>query len=235
MTDEIKKTEQPSTDDVLAAIQSFNDPAIITNIFRDLGWSYSVEIKETLALARQNANLSIKFKAIKHLRELLREAAETSGYIANVSQTTPNAQGGYTTFSAKRMAGALNPVRKIESTIKETQNDKEETQTEPDRGSDRGESKRPEGSREVQSGIRDGSNPLDSSDPSQTGRADSERDVDSGGTESRDGRETPRPVPGGTINSGGETNTPESRNPCVKTREPTCDQDLFPGISSAEK
>ncbi|GAG82799.1 unnamed protein product, partial [marine sediment metagenome] len=150
MTDEIEKTEQPNPDDVLVAIQSFNDPNIIINIFRDLGWTYSVEIKETVTLAQQNANLSIKFKAIKHLRELLREAAETSGYVANVSQTMPNAQGGVTTFHAKRIAGALNPVKKIESTIKESENDKKRLQSvespsgcdeeESNRGSDRGQS-----------------------------------------------------------------------------------------------
>ncbi len=103
MDNEIKKPESPSPDDILAAIQSFNDPGIITNIFRELGWSYSLEIRETLIMAKQNANLSIKFKAIKHLRELLREAAEASGYTANVSQTFPNAQGGQTTFQAKRI------------------------------------------------------------------------------------------------------------------------------------
>lgn len=90
----IIKKEQPDPDEILAAITSFNDVSIITNIFRELDWTYSLEIRETLALARQNANLSIKFKALKHLRELLKEAAEASGYVARVSQTFPNAQGG---------------------------------------------------------------------------------------------------------------------------------------------
>ena len=238
MDNEIEKSEQPSHEDVLAAITSFNDPSIIVNIFRDLGWSYSIEIKETLALARQNANLSIKFKAIKHLRELLRGAAETSGYIANVSQTTPNAQGGSTTFSAKRISGILNPVKKIESTkIKESQNDAiqkqqtKETRTEPNRDSDRGQSKgegqscRPAGECSINSSS--------SSPGTDTRRAFPSGDAESGGIESPDGSETSRPVPREEINSRGKTAS-DSPNPCIKTRPPTCNQDLFPGIASAE-
>ena len=233
MNNEIEKPEQPSHDDVLAAIQSFNDPSIIVNLFGELGWNYSVEIKETLVLAKQNANLSIKFKAIKHLRELLREAAETSGYIANVSTTAPNAHGGHTTFHAKRIAGILNPAKKIESTeIKETQDDEsKETRTEPDRGSDRGQSQ-----------IKE------SVDEQHLARANSPEsirdsrcafpigDAESGGTEPKDGGETPeRP----RIRSSGDNdcNTSDSDspdNPCIKTRPPTCDRDLFRGISSAE-
>ena len=256
MNNEIEKSEQSSPDDVLAAIQSFNDPSIITNIFQKLGWSYSLEIKETLIMAKQNANLPIKFKAIKHLRELLREAAETSGYVASVSSTVPNPQGGHTTFSAKRIAGILNPVKKIESTeIKETQNDEKEIRTEPDRGSDRrqseGKSKEEipqrnnEGFRKsdaIPEGESDQTNSTESI--RDTRRAFPAGDADSGGTESADGGETPRPIPGGAAsdregmlttddtsdNNAGEGDT----NPCIKTRPPTCDQDLFPGITSAE-
>ena len=223
MPNEIEKSEQPSPEDVLAAIQSFNDPSIITNMFRELGWNYSLEIRETLALAKQNSNLSIKFKALKHLRELLREAAETSGYTARVSQTISDAHGGTTTFSAKRIAKVLNPMKQIESTeIKESQNDKKETRTEPNRGSDRGQS---------QSKKRETERPTGecSSDPSSTepirdtGRAFPVGNAGSGGTEPPDGGETSR--------AGiGEGNT----NPCIKTRPPTCSRDLFPGITSAE-
>ena len=241
MPDEIDKSEQPSPDDVLAAIQSFNDPSIITNIFRELGWSYSLEIKETLIMAKQNANLSIKFKAIKHLRELLREAAETSGYVANVSRTVPNAQGGQTTFSAKRIAGILNPVKKIESTeIKEPQNDKKEIRTEPDRGSNRGESQRinEKADRGDNQSRRDDQS--DSSEPVRDTRcAFPAGDVDSGGIEPADGGETSRPVPGNSAGGAGNSRVDSGSesangNPCIKTRPPTCDQDLFPGISSAE-
>jgi|GEM_PF-4468348 len=219
MNNEIEKPE-PSPDDVLAAIQSFNDPTIITNIFRELGWSYSLEIRETLIMAKQNANLSIKFKAIKHLRELLREAAETSGYVANVSQTYPNAQGGHTTFQAKRLANMLNPTKQIEATIKESKNDrKEESPTEPNRECDRQES-------------RDTQDTSSSSEGCPRPTTNSGRDGDSGGTKPPDGEETSRPVPGGA--SSGDSHSAESPdNPCIKTKPPTCDRKLFPGISSA--
>lgn len=234
---DIVKSEQSNSDDVLAAITSFNDPNIIVKMFADLGWNYSVEIKETLALARQNANLSIKFKAIRYLRELLQEAAEASGYITNVSSTTPNPQGGQTTFSAKRIAGILNPVKQIKSTeVKETQNEQIEERTEPDRDGDRQQGK-VRGAKNPPEPIRD------------TGRAFPLGDGGLGGIESADGG-TPaggRPADDQTGTSGptvGDISTekvePErndakgDNNPCVKTRPPTCDQELFPGISSAE-
>ncbi len=218
--------EKPSPDDVLAAIQSFNDPSIITNLFHELGWTYSFEIKETITMAKQNANLSIKFKAIKHLRELLREAAETSGLVANVSQSIPNAQGGMTTFHSKRIAGILNPTKQIESTeIKEPKNGKEEIPTKPNRDCDRPKSKR-----SLQA------DPLDSAEcprPAPT----SERDGGLGSPEPEHGGETPRPVPGGgnTIVSppGADDDSDSEESPCIKTRPPTCDRELFPGISSA--
>ena len=247
MNNEIEKPEQPNPDDVLAAITSFNDVSIITNIFKELGWSYSLEIRETIIMAKQNSNLSIKFKALKHLRELLREAAEASGYTANVSTTIPNAQGGQTTFSAKRISGILNPVKKIESTeIKEPENDKkEETRTQPNRGSDRGQNKA-EGTRpENEISTRHSDIRPDSSKPIRdTRRAFPAGDVESGGTEPPDGGETPRPVPGDRDPSqGGNNDSVENSDsgidsgntsPCITTRPPTCDQDLFPGISSAE-
>ena len=239
----IKLTQgKPDPDEVLAAIQSFNDPSIITNIFKELNWSYSLEIKETLMMAKQNANLSIKFKAIKHLRELLREAAETSGYIANVSQTMPNAQGGHTTFNAKRIANILNPTKQIESTIKESQDDKKRLQSiesssgcdreKPNRGSDRGQ-----GQTEGQSCRPTGECNLNtsSSEPERdTGRANSERDADSGGTEPPDGEETSgqRPRRGGKDDGDSKGN---GQNPCIKTRPPSAgDGNLFRGISSAD-
>lgn len=269
MNNEIEKSEQPNPDDILAAIQSFNDPNIITNMFRELGWTYSVEIKETLVLAKQNANLSIKFKAIKYLRDLIREAAEAAGYVANVSKTIPNAQGGQTTFHAKRIAGALNPVKKIESKIKELPNGKKEPQksetehhtlgAESDRESDRGQSKKSFQTRESadsSESIRD------------TRRAFPLGDADSGGTEPPDGGETPgrskgrdddysdkncnrenSRSPSSSISSSSDPRTAGSKervppdrelsesndSPCINTRPPTCDRDLFPGISSAEE
>ena len=224
MTDEIEKIEQPNHDEVATAILSFNDPAIVVNLFKQLGWSYSLEIRETVAMAKQNANLSIKFKAIKHLRELLREAAEASGYMANVSQTVPNQMGGQTTFHAKRIAGMLNPVRKIESTkIKEIQNEQKEKE-ESNRECDR----RPNTDTRETFPVEDVG----------TEQAGTPRPVDSAGLGSSE------PADGGEI-SGQRTNgTDDNRkhdsssnttngNPCIKTRPPTCDRDLFPGISSA--
>lgn len=224
---DIVKKEQPDPDEILMAITSFNDPAIITNIFKELNWTYSFEIREWLEMARQNANLTVKSKALIQLRKLLREAAEASGYVANVSSTAPNAQGGYTTFSAKRISGILNPAKKIESTeIKEPKNDKiKEPQTESKsyRGSDR----------------RQGQDTSDQfpSDSEGCPRSTSEpeRDAESGRTEPSDDRETPREMAGGTNKptaDSGKNNSTDS--PCIKTRPPTCDRALFPGVSSAE-
>ena len=229
MSDEIEKSEQPNPDDVLAAITSFNDPAIIINLFRQLGWSYTVEIKETIALAQQNANLSIKFKALKYLRELLREAAETSGYIASVSQTVPNPQGGVTSFHAKRIANILNPTKQIESNVKETQNGKKETRTEPNRESDRGQS---------QTKDPGESEPDSSESIRDTRRAFPSGDVESGRIEPQDRGETSG-RPGIISNKSGnpraddDDSDSEESNPCIQTRLPNCDRDLYPGISSA--
>ncbi len=225
MNKEIEKSKQPNPEDILRAITSFNDPSILTGIFQELGWDYSFEIREWLAMARQNANLSVKAKALIQLRKLLHEAAETAGYVANVSQTIPNAQGGHTTFSGKQMAGMLNPVKKIESTIKETQNGKQkETGTESDRESNRPESHNvSEGSGESQGRSSDGTDTADQFPPDQdTGRADADRDVDSGGIEPEHGGET----------SGRQRPGP-AESPCIDTKPPTCDPKLFPGISTS--
>ncbi len=282
MSGDIEKSEQLNPDDVLKAITSFNDPSILTGIFKELGWDYSFEIREWLAMARQNANLSVKAKALVQLRKLLHEAAETAGYVANVSQTIPNAQGGTTTFSGKQMAGMLNPVKKIESTIKEPQNGKqEETGTESNRESNRSESERQDSDGEIQSGIRDRTDGEDKSRRSEgtgeiskddsyrtdtlaqfptgppstercefstinsterntercAGRADAERDVVSGGTEPEHGGETSgRQRPGPDDIGNGETSRKTSfnnENPCIQTKPPTCNQKLFPGISTS--
>ena len=236
MTNEIEKSEQPKPDDVLAAITSFNDVSIITNIFRDLGWTYSIEIQETLALARQNANLSIKFKAIKHLRELLREAAEASGYTANVSSTMPNAQGGTTTFHAKRIASALNPTKQIDSIIKEPENDKQEIRTESDRGSNRGTSQDNKGHSEDsrQTGIQEISTGNDTGKqfPVESGRTKSERVSGPDDVKPVDGGETSGSVSGG-VKKSSSNNGYSPNDPCISTRPPTANEDLFPGISTS--
>ena len=242
MNDKIEKTEQPNPDDVLSAITSFNDPAIIVGIFKELGWSYTFEIKEWLMMARQNANLAVKSKALIQLRKLLREAAETSGLIANVSSTVPNPQGGHTTFSAKRIAGVLNPAKQIESTeIEGTQNDKaKETTNESDRGSDRGESQDEGG---LETGGQDTRDTFPSSEGCPGPTPDPERDGGLGGTEPPDGGEVSGVGHRETNNGRGmakessetpnQQNSPTDReNPCIKTQPPTGDRDLFPGIST---
>lgn len=220
MNNEIEKSEQPNPDDVLTAITSFNDPSILTSIFKELGWDYSFEIREWLQMARQNGNLAVKAKALIQLRKLLREAAESAGYTANVSQTIPNAQGGQTTFSAKRISGILNPTKQIESTIKEPQNDPE-TRTEPesDRGRNRRESQTPTGAdtREQFPPERD------------TGRTDTERDAGPGKPEPPDGGEASEQRSNATDNPTKEGDG----NPCIETRPPTCDPELYPGISTS--
>ncbi len=187
-----------------------------------------------MSLAKQNANLSIKFKAIKHLRELLREAAETSGLIANVSRTVPNSGGGHTTMSGKRIAGMLSPVKKIESTvIKESQNDQTE-EPESNRGS---------------SGLQDENDTAEvfPQEDQSTNPSGSSRPLDSAGLgspEPADGG-TPPDVRRGTLPTSPDEQTKSSKeshqgrdvadktNPCVKTRPPTCVRDLFPGISTS--
>ena len=249
---DIVKKESPNPDEVLVAIQSFNDAAVIINIFRELGWNYSFEIKETLMMAKQNANLSIKFKALKHLRELLREAAETSGLIANVSRTVPNSGGGHTTMSGKRIAGMLSPVKKIESTvIKESQNDQIE-EIKPNRGS----SGQPDenDTAEVFPQEDHGANPPGSSRPPDSSGLGSPKPAD-GGTppkqrqsndnysdKDNDGKDSGSPAGGNAITENPDSSSKESHqgrdvadktNPCVKTRPPTCVRDLFPGISTS--
>ena len=106
---------QMSPDEITDVVLSFNDPALIANVFRHMGWSPSLEITETIKLAKQDNDLGVKLRAIKHLRELLRESAEAAGLIANVSQTKPLPGGGNQTFQAKRIIAAMNPTKQIES------------------------------------------------------------------------------------------------------------------------
>ncbi len=240
MYNEIEKTDQPNPEDVLIALTSFNDPSVLTGIFKELGWNYTFEIKEWLAMARQNANLAVKAKALIQLRKLLHEAAETAGYTANVSQTIPNAQGGQTTFSARRISGILNPVKQIESTIKEPKDDcKPEPQTESNRGCNRKESQRPK-----DNSPSKGTDTLDQFPLGEdTGRADSEGDAKLGGLEPGHGGAASEQQcrPDGGLpsdnnhisgNNESDTGSKSRENPCIQTRLPTCNQDLYPGIST---
>lgn len=124
MSGEIEKASQ---EDVMNAIMSFNDPNVLTNVFAQMNWSYTLEIEETVKLAQQDENLSLKFKAIKHLRELLKEAAEKSGMTATVTQTVSGDNGVQTTFHATKMLSALSPAPiKIESKLIEEKKDVQE-------------------------------------------------------------------------------------------------------------
>lgn len=197
-------SKEMSPDEITDVILSFNDPSLIANVFRHLGWSPSLELTETVKLAKQDNNLNVKLRAIKHLRELMKEAAESSGLIANVSQTRPLPGGGSTTFHAKRIVEAMNPTKKIESTqIGESEN-VEKRKEEPNRTGDRQES------RDSSAGGND--NPLG-------GGTNSEGDGGLGDSQSENDGTPP-------AEADGETDTP-----CIKTRKPDCDQSLFPGIS----
>ncbi len=237
--EEIEKTNQPNPDDVLTAITSFNDPVIIMNMFKELGWTYSFEIKEWLTMARQNANLAVKAKALIQLRKLIHEAAETAGFVANVSQTIPNAQGGQTTFSAKRMAGMLNPVKQIESTIiKEPENGsnpksqpESESIPEINRGCNRKESQRPK-SETTEERLLGGNDTHDQFPLGEdSGRTNTPGDTILGGLESIDGGKAPGQQSRAGDDSGRTSETGDS--PCIQTRPPTCDPELYPGISTS--
>lgn len=110
MSNEIEKL---SPEDVATTLVSFNDPNLVLSLFRQLGWGLSFEIKETLSIAQQNINLGAKLSAIKHLRTLLREAAEAAGYYGKVTQTINGGDGTSKTFSAKQIANALKPAENV--------------------------------------------------------------------------------------------------------------------------
>lgn len=134
--------KQPSDLDIvvnktLENFLAFNDPNIISQIMKQLGWSCSDEIYETLSVVRQNTNLGAKIAALRHLRKLLHDAAESSRVVTKVSKTIPAEDGSQVTFSAKRIAEVLKPLKQIESKIIEEIDDVQrdsDKQTESDRG-----------------------------------------------------------------------------------------------------
>ncbi|KKN26579.1 hypothetical protein LCGC14_0873470, partial [marine sediment metagenome] len=107
--------QRPSPEDAATALASFNDVSIISSVMAQMGYTLTYEIEETVRMAQQNSNLSIKFKALRHLRGLLKESAEMSGLTANVSQTIPGPNGGHMVFQAKQLAATLNPVKQTNS------------------------------------------------------------------------------------------------------------------------
>lgn len=196
-----------TAEEVTDVVLSYNDPNLVANVFKQLRWSPSLEIVEVLKLARQDTNLSVKLRAIKQLREMMKDAAEASGLIANVSQSQPLPGGGSTTFQAKRVVSAMNPTKKIESNQIGDQNNEQERE-ESNRAGDR-----PEGGR--------------TDDPSAGCRTDDGTGDDKLGR-STDGDDGEATGPGGGLH-------PTDEHPCEKTRRPECNQKLFPGISTSTK
>jgi len=197
-------SKEMSPDEITNVLLSFNDPSLIANVFKHMGWSPTLEITETLKMAKQDNNLNVKLRAIKHLRELMKEAGEASGLIANMSQSRPLPGGGSQTFHAKRIMAAMNPTKKIESTqIGEAENVEEKA--EPNRTSNRPESQ--------------GIDSAEGNDNPLGGCADAEGDGGPGDSQPEDG--------------GTPCTTESADTPCIKSRKPDCDQSLFPGISES--
>lgn len=244
MTEEI---EQISPEEVTSAILSYSDPNLVTGLFEQLGWSPSAEIIETLYIARQNVNLAAKLSAIKYLRQLVRESAEAAGLIGTVSKTVHGRDGSHTTFSARNMATALNPKRK-QIKIKEIKNVEQRTEETVDGGS----SGKKDG--------REGDNSPPTNNTKETGNTPSggpdrgrDRGAGVGGSENGDHNVESGNSAGGAIpidkifetrgdhsDADGEGNEYEqppregaTDNPCVEHRPPTCDRELYPGVSGA--
>lgn len=225
--------EKATPEEALSMILSFNDANLVSMLFEKRGWSLSEEIKETLSVARQNVNLGAKMTALKHLRTLVKEAAEASGYIAKVSTTIPSEDGSHTTFSANRIAAALNPKKpkKIES-IQGDSNDKEERkpEQEPERNpvepveSDGGRSASADRGRDSETGngrSEDGRSPetrTDSKYPDSFEFPSAEDTADRRPSEGQDRANI------SLLPEGGE-------NPCIQHRPPTCERRLYPGVS----
>ena len=224
-----EKSEQLSVEDVTSLILSYNDPNLITQILEHYGWSCSQEILETLKVARQDVNLGAKMTAIKHIRTLLREAAEASGMVGKISRIVPGEDGTTTVFSAKRIATAFNPRKQIK--VEEIKNDSREqeetdiggspvvpggnTETDPGQDASTGETDFGRGEDEDRSGDNQRQMPE---------RADSERNSGEG-EDDIDGRDNDNE------RIGGEQQPGDGDNPCIQHQPPTCDQRLYPGVS----
>jgi len=222
-----EKIDQPSIDEVTSAILSYNDPQLITTALNSLGWNCNIEILETISVARQNVNLGAKMTAIKYLRTLLQETAEASGYISQVSQTRPGADGGSTTFSAKRISAALNPTKNVISKEISDDRPKPETESEKHIGITGGEGSgcpRPNTGRDSNpSNVRSESGG-ENTERHLTGELDrtSNPETETGDSASADTYDFENNIVAGDDNGD---------NPCIQHRPPTCDPKLYPGIS----
>ena len=203
--------EQPSVDEVTSIVLSYNDPQLISVVLDTIGWSCTTEIIETISIAKQNKNLAAKLAAIKYLRKLLQDAAESAGMLGSVSRTVSGTDGSQTTFHAKRVALALNPERKkITSIQKEITDGQTERKTDGDVGSVGGKGG---GIAGTESGRVGGTSTCGSE----------------GGTDDDESGRTPDPLIYEAPPKEGDTD-----DPCIQHRLPTCDPALYPGVSSAE-
>jgi hypothetical protein len=232
-----------SVEDITSAILSFNDINLVVATFESLEWNLTTEIVETLKIVKQDKQLAPKLNAIKHLRLLLKEAAEAAGMMGNVTQTVPGEGGGHTTFSAHNVLNVLNPKKKqISSIVQETIN--EQPPGEDNRRSPTIETALSggEGDLERPSSDQSGAN-QPRGFPTEGGTEDSPID----GIEFTDQYGEPGRVEfsefkgccerdGGDVGPLGDSEQgSEFRNDYVKEccdhKPPTCNQDLYPGVS----
>jgi len=218
-----------SASDAAMMISSLGDTNLVVSMFDSLGWTFTDEIREVLKLVRQNTNLPAKLNAIKYLREILREAAETSGMIANVTRTIPGHDGESTTFHARGIVDALHPEKRkqVDSTMKGNEDERREGDgQEPDRGCN------PEDGQETPAESGDCERTNDSRDtpaPGDSGERGGENaggdgEVWGSGTDSYD---APTTEEGGS----GEDVCVKSNGPCVQHNPPTCELRLYPGVT----
>ena len=231
----MNEIKEATPEDVMGAILSFSDPNILAHILKQVGWTFSDEIKETVEMAKQCENLSVKLSAVKHLRELLKEAAETSGMVANVSRTIPGKDGEITVIHAKQMASALAPASKqIESKVIEEKENEQETETkeiEPVDGGSSGEETESDNSRTTgqdSGGLSGGGG------DNGINREDGPGEGTSEGSSSPISSTTSRSceATGRWASSSDASSETFGNNPCVDGKSPTgVDPKLFRGVT----
>lgn len=239
----MSELEKTNPEDALTMLMSFHDPNVMTSVMAQMGYTLTFEIEETVRMAQQNENLSIKMKALKHLRELLKEAAEMSGMVANVSHTVQGECGETTTFHAKKMAGILSSApKKVESKIIEGEENEQRKEIKTDDGRGPGKSSEPTSPKEdgqYSSGFPRRGDPTESL---QAGRAEDigctsaesanelcPSNEDAGrGIDTNDFFERANPDTNGD-NSG---DSDQGDNPCIDRKPPAgVDPELFRGVT----
>jgi len=91
----------------LVALSEYTDPANLLEKLTVHDWTPDSEIRELIGLIQQDDNLSVKLKALKYLRELVREAMEAAGLRAHVTRTQTTPDGEVLTLSADLVASSL--------------------------------------------------------------------------------------------------------------------------------